>query len=155
MVFGQMNEPPGARLRVALSGLTMAEDFRDTSGKETMIFIDNIFRFTQAGSEVSALLERCDPIGRGLFRLEHGVGVRIENKGRHNAPFGGRIRDRECARQQLDVPEMDAIEIADREDVGPRCHMLKRYAKHLGCAGRLPDFLPAFRPTPCGVRSAL
>lgn len=58
MVFGQMNEPPGARLRVGLAGLTMAEDFRDTSGKETLIFIDNIFRFTQAGSEVSALLGR-------------------------------------------------------------------------------------------------
>ncbi len=58
MVFGQMNEPPGSRLRVALSGLTMAEEFRDESGKETMIFVDNIFRFTQAGSEVSALLGR-------------------------------------------------------------------------------------------------
>jgi len=58
MVFGQMNEPPGARLRVGLSGLTMAEAFRDESGKETMIFVDNIFRFTQAGSEVSALLGR-------------------------------------------------------------------------------------------------
>ena len=58
MVFGQMNEPPGSRLRVALSGLTMAEDFRDSSGKETMMFVDNIFRFTQAGSEVSALLGR-------------------------------------------------------------------------------------------------
>jgi F-type H+-transporting ATPase subunit beta len=58
MVFGQMNEPPGSRLRVALSGLTMAEDFRDSSGKETLVFIDNIFRFTQAGSEVSALLGR-------------------------------------------------------------------------------------------------
>ena len=58
MVFGQMNEPPGARLRVALTGLTMCEDFRDRSGKETLLFIDNIFRFTQAGSEVSALLGR-------------------------------------------------------------------------------------------------
>ena len=58
MVFGQMNEPPGSRLRVALSGLTMAEEFRDSSGKETMIFVDNIFRFTQAGSEVSTLLGR-------------------------------------------------------------------------------------------------
>jgi F-type H+-transporting ATPase subunit beta len=58
MVFGQMNEPPGARLRVALSGLTMAEEFRDASGKETLMFVDNIFRFTQAGSEVSALLGR-------------------------------------------------------------------------------------------------
>ncbi len=58
MVFGQMNEPPGSRMRVALSGLTMAEEFRDESGKETMMFVDNIFRFTQAGSEVSALLGR-------------------------------------------------------------------------------------------------
>ncbi|MCH8259843.1 MAG: F0F1 ATP synthase subunit beta, partial [Planctomycetes bacterium] len=58
MVFGQMNESPGARLRVGLSGLTMAEDFRDSSGKETLLFIDNIFRFTQAGAEVSALLGR-------------------------------------------------------------------------------------------------
>jgi F-type H+-transporting ATPase subunit beta len=58
MVFGQMNEPPGARLRVALSGLTEAEYFRDEQGKDVLLFIDNIFRFTQAGSEVSALLGR-------------------------------------------------------------------------------------------------
>ncbi|MCR4310992.1 MAG: F0F1 ATP synthase subunit beta [Candidatus Taylorbacteria bacterium] len=58
MVFGQMNEPPGARMRVALSGLTMAEYFRDVEGKDVLFFIDNIFRFTQAGSEVSALLGR-------------------------------------------------------------------------------------------------
>lgn len=58
MVFGQMNEPPGARLRVALTGLTMAEYFRDVEGRDTLLFIDNIFRFTQAGSEVSALLGR-------------------------------------------------------------------------------------------------
>ena len=58
MVFGQMNEPPGARLRVALSALTMAEYFRDTTGADTLLFIDNIFRFSQAGSEVSALLGR-------------------------------------------------------------------------------------------------
>lgn len=58
MVFGQMNEPPGARMRVALSGLTMAEYFRDEMGQDVLLFIDNIFRFTQAGSEVSALLGR-------------------------------------------------------------------------------------------------
>lgn len=58
MVFGQMNEPPGARQRVALSGLTMAEYFRDEEGKDVLLFIDNIFRFSQAGSEVSALLGR-------------------------------------------------------------------------------------------------
>ncbi len=58
MVFGQMNEPPGARLRVALSALTMAEHFRDAENKDVLLFVDNIFRFTQAGSEVSALLGR-------------------------------------------------------------------------------------------------
>ncbi|MBR1866153.1 MAG: F0F1 ATP synthase subunit beta [Lachnospiraceae bacterium] len=58
MVFGQMNEPPGARMRVGLTGLTMAEYFRDQGGKDVLLFIDNIFRFTQAGSEVSALLGR-------------------------------------------------------------------------------------------------
>ncbi|QXM06705.1 F0F1 ATP synthase subunit beta [Crassaminicella indica] len=58
MVFGQMNEPPGARMRVALTGLTMAEYFRDKEGQDVLLFIDNIFRFTQAGSEVSALLGR-------------------------------------------------------------------------------------------------
>ena len=58
MVFGQMNEPPGARMRVGLTGLTMAEYFRDRGGKDVLLFIDNIFRFTQAGSEVSALLGR-------------------------------------------------------------------------------------------------
>src|SRR5206468_388181 len=58
MVFGQMNEPPGARLRVALSALTMCEWFRDSTGADTLLFVDNIFRFSQAGSEVSALLGR-------------------------------------------------------------------------------------------------
>ncbi|WP_096203056.1 F0F1 ATP synthase subunit beta [Bacillus sp. FJAT-45350] len=58
MVFGQMNEPPGARMRVALTGLTMAEHFRDEKGADVLLFVDNIFRFTQAGSEVSALLGR-------------------------------------------------------------------------------------------------
>ena len=58
LVYGQMNEPPGARMRVALSGLTMAEHFRDAEGQDVLLFIDNIFRFTQAGSEVSALLGR-------------------------------------------------------------------------------------------------
>ena len=58
LVYGQMNEPPGARMRVALSGLTMAEYFRDSKGQDVLLFIDNIFRFTQAGSEVSALLGR-------------------------------------------------------------------------------------------------
>jgi F-type H+-transporting ATPase subunit beta len=58
LIFGQMNEPPGARLRVGLTGLTMAEYFRDEEGQDVLLFVDNIFRFTQAGSEVSALLGR-------------------------------------------------------------------------------------------------
>ncbi|MBM3606744.1 MAG: F0F1 ATP synthase subunit beta, partial [Alphaproteobacteria bacterium] len=58
LVYGQMNEPPGARMRVALTGLTLAEQFRDASGTDVLFFVDNIFRFTQAGSEVSALLGR-------------------------------------------------------------------------------------------------
>ena len=58
LVYGQMNEPPGARMRVGLSGLTMAEYFRDVKNQDVLLFIDNIFRFTQAGSEVSALLGR-------------------------------------------------------------------------------------------------
>lgn len=58
LVYGQMNEPPGARARVALTGLTVAEYFRDKEGQDVLLFIDNIFRFTQAGSEVSALLGR-------------------------------------------------------------------------------------------------
>lgn len=58
MVYGQMNEPPGSRARVALTGLTMAEYFRDVENKDVLVFIDNIFRFTQAGAEVSALLGR-------------------------------------------------------------------------------------------------
>src|SRR5207247_7694767 len=58
LIYGQMTEPPGARLRVALTGLTVAEYFRDEEGADTLLFIDNIFRFTQAGSEVSALLGR-------------------------------------------------------------------------------------------------
>lgn len=58
LVYGQMNEPPGARARVALTGLTIAEYFRDQEGQDVLLFVDNIFRFTQAGSEVSALLGR-------------------------------------------------------------------------------------------------
>ena len=69
LVFGQMNEPPGARARVALSALTVAEYFRDEEGQDVLLFIDNIFRFTQAGSEVSALLGRM-PRAVGYQRSE-------------------------------------------------------------------------------------
>src|SRR5438093_8293231 len=68
LVFGQMNEPPGARLRVGLTGLTIAESFRD-EGADVLLFIDNIFRFTQAGSEVSALLGRSEEHTSELLSL--------------------------------------------------------------------------------------
>src|SRR4051794_28634910 len=74
MVFGQMNEPPGARFRVALSGLTMAEYFREQGGQDVLLFIDNIFRFVQAGSEVSALLGRMPSAGGYQPPLETGMG---------------------------------------------------------------------------------
>ena len=75
MVFGQMNEPPGARMRVGLTGLTMAEYFRDKGGKDVLLFIDNIFRFTQAGSEVSALLGRVPSAVGSQPTLQTEVGV--------------------------------------------------------------------------------
>ena len=75
MVFGQMNEPPGARMRVALTGLTMAEYFRDRGGKDVLLFIDNIFRFTQAGSEVSALLGRMPSAVGYQPTLQTGMGA--------------------------------------------------------------------------------
>ena len=70
LVYGQMNEPPGARMRVGLSGLTMAEYFRDEEHQDVLLFIDNIFRFTQAGSEVSALLGRMPPLSAISPRLQ-------------------------------------------------------------------------------------
>src|ERR671935_155426 len=80
MVFGQMNEPPGARLRVGLSGLTMAEYFREAGGQDVLLFIDNIFRFVQAGSEVSALLGRMPSqvgyqptLGTEMGQLQEGI----------------------------------------------------------------------------------
>jgi len=59
LVYGQMNEPPGARMRIALTGLTLAEQFRDESGSDVLFFVDNIFRFTQAGAEVSSCIRSC------------------------------------------------------------------------------------------------
>jgi F-type H+-transporting ATPase subunit beta len=78
LVFGQMNEPPGARMRVALSGLTMAEHFRDVLGQDVLLFIDNIFRFVQAGSEVSALLGRIPSAVGYQPTLANEIGAREE-----------------------------------------------------------------------------
>src|SRR5258708_38698210 len=72
LIYGQMNEPPGARLRVGLSGLTVAEDFRDVEGQDGLVFIDNLFRFTPAGCEVSALL------GRRASTVRHQPPIRAE-----------------------------------------------------------------------------
>ena len=98
MVFGQMNEPPGARLRVALTGLTMAEHFRDAEGQDVLLFIDNIFRFVQAGSEVSALLG------------PHAVGRRI--------PADVGDRDGSAARADYDDPQ--GFDYVDPGDLRPR-----------------------------------
>ena len=116
MVFGQMNEPPGARLRVALSALTMAEYFRDQTGADTLLFIDNIFRFTQAGSEVSALLGP-HALGRRLpADPRHGDGRAAgahhldQARRRHLDPGdlrAGRRLHRPGARQRLHPPRLD------------------------------------------------
>ena len=98
MVFGQMNEPPGARLRVALSALTMAEYFRDETGADTLLFIDNIFRFTQAGSEVSALLGRMpSAVGyQPTLATEMGelAGTHHQHQARRHHQRAGRLRPR-------------------------------------------------------------
>ena len=84
LVYGQMNEPPGARARVALTGLTVAEYFRDQEGQDVLFFVDNIFRFTQAGSEVSALLGRIpSAVGFGSTMVDTSIKNKlqqIENK---------------------------------------------------------------------------
>ena len=104
MVFGQMNEPPGARLRVALSALTMAEYFRDETGADTLLFIDNIFRFTQAGSEVSALLGRMPQRRRLSADAGHGngrvAGAHHQHQERRHHVRAGRVR----ARRRSDRP---------------------------------------------------
>ena len=113
MVFGQMNEPPGARLRVALSALTMAEYFRDTTGADTLLFIDNIFRFSQAGSEVSALLGRMPSAVGYQPTLATEMGelqerITSTKQGRHHLGAGdvraGRRLDRPGPRHRLRPP---------------------------------------------------
>ena len=104
LVYGQMNEPPGARMRVALSGLTMAEYFRDREGQDVLLFIDNIFRFTQAGSEVSALLGRMpSAVGyQPTLATEMGAlaGAYYFNETRFHYVCSGCL----CARGRLDRP---------------------------------------------------
>ena len=121
MVFGQMNEPPGARLRVALSALTMAEWFRDATGADTLLFIDNIFRFSQAGSEVSALLGRMPSTVGYQPTLATEMGelqerITSTNEGRHHLGAGrvraGRRPDR--PRPGHDLRHLDAFIYLER-----------------------------------------
>jgi F-type H+-transporting ATPase subunit beta len=104
MVFGQMNEPPGARLRVALSALTMAEYFRDTTGADTLLFIDNIFRFSQAGSEVSAL----------LGRMPSAVGYQPTL-----ATEMGALQERICSTQQGAITSVQAVYVPADDPTDP------------------------------------
>ena len=111
LVFGQMNEPPGARARVALTGLTIAEYFRDEEGQDVLLFIDNIFRFTQAGSEVSALLGRIpsavgyqptlstDMGGMYVYcYAEHNVKLTHNRIGKNVSPQPRRVQSLQCKR---------------------------------------------------------
>ena len=127
MVFGQMNEPPGARLRVALSALTMAEYFRDSTGADTLLFVDNIFRFSQAGSEVSALLGRMPTRRRLPADVGHGNGRaaradRFDFEGGHHFGAGGvragRRSDRSRSRHGLRQPRR--VLVSGTLDLGKR-----------------------------------
>ncbi len=111
LVFGQMNEPPGARARVALSGLTMAEYFRDEEGQDVLFFVDNIFRFTQAGSEVSAL----------LGRIPSAVGYQPTL-----ATDMGKLQERITSTNKGSITSVQAIYVpADDLDRPCACHLLR------------------------------
>ena len=123
LVFGQMNEPPGARLRVALSGLTMAEYFREEGGQDVLLFIDNIFRFVQAGSEVSALLGRMPSAVGYQPTLETEMGELQERITSTQQRLGdldpgdlraGRRPHRPGARVRVRAPERDHDAVAGR-----------------------------------------
>jgi len=135
LVYGQMTEPPGARLRVALSGLTVAEYFRDAEGKDVLLFIDNIFRFTQAGSEVSALLGRMPSAVGYQPTLATEMG---ELQERITSTKKGSI----TSVQAIYVPADDYTDPAPATDVrAPRCDD-EPVARHRR-AGHLPGRRPA------------
>ena len=135
MVFGQMNEPPGARLRVALSALTMCEWFRDSTGADVLLFVDNIFRFSQAGSEVSALLGRM-PSAVGY---QPTLGTEM-----------GELQERITSTTKGAVTSVQAVYVpADDSPILP-CHGF--YAPRfvpttLSCSDRRKGHLPGGRPT--------
>ena len=134
LVYGQMNEPPGARARVALTGLTQAEYFRDEEGKDVLLFIDNIFRFTQAGSEVSAL----------LGRIPSAVGYQPTL-----ATEMGNLQERITSTNKGSITSVQAIYVPadDLTDPAPG-HLLRPPGRHHRAVARhrRPGHLPGRRP---------
>jgi hypothetical protein len=144
LVYGQMNEPPGARARVALSGLTQAEYFRDEEGKDVLFFVDNIFRFTQAGSEVSAL----------LGRIPSAVGYQPTLATDMGASAGTHYLDQEGL-DHLDPGHLRAGRRFDRSGAGGLVRPLGR-DDHASLAFRSPSWAfirPSIRSTPPAARS--
>ena len=144
LVFGQMNEPPGARARVALSGLTIAEYFRDQEGQDVLFFVDNIFRFTQAGSEVSALLGRIPSAVGYQPTLATDMGALQE---RITSTNKGSI----TSVQAIYVPADDLTDPAPGHQLRPPRRHHRAVARHLG-ARHLPGGRPArLRPRACST----
>ena len=136
LVFGQMNEPPGARLRVPLSGLTIAENFRDESGQDVLLFIDNIFRFTQAGSEVSALL------GRMPSAVGYQPTLATEMMGKLQERITSTRNGSVTSVQAIYVPADDLTDPAPCHDVCPPRRHDRARPRHLR-ARHLPGCRPA------------
>ena len=146
MVFGQMNEPPGARMRVGLAGLTMAEYFRDRGGKDVLLFIDNIFRFTQAGSEVSALLGRMPSAVGYQPTLQTEMGALQEPSGyvcilSWSGGEGADARVSELKQQLADAPRRGHVDLGDGETLALDAHVEECLLDggSLAAAGRLVD----------------
>ena len=145
LVYGQMNEPPGARMRVGLSGLTLAEQFRDQSGTDVLFFVDNIFRFTQAGSEVSALLGRIPSAVGYQPTLATDMGALQE---RITSTRAGSI----TSVQAIYVPADDLTDPAPATSFAHLDATTVLSPRHLG-ARHLPGRRPArLRPRACSTR---
>ena len=121
LVYGQMNEPPGARMRVALTGLTLAEQFRDQSGTDVLFFVDNIFRFTQAGSECSALLGRIPSAVGYQPTLATDMGALQERITSTNKGRSRRFRRFTCLRMTLPTLRCDVFRSLGRDDRSVPC----------------------------------
>ena len=136
LIYGQMNEPPGARLRVGLTGLTVAEYFRDVEGQDVLLFIDNIFRFTQAGSEVSAL----------LGRMPSAVGLPADAGDRDGRPAGADHLDQQGL-DHLGAGDLRARRRPDRPGAGHRVRAPRRHGRALARRSR------SWASTPRWIRS--